>query len=55
VNGLADASDVQVVADQLTDGIAGARRLDLPDTGHMPSMERPVELTSALEDFLAGI
>lgn len=48
VNGLEDLDGVQQAATALTAGISGARRLDLPATGHLPSVERPVQLTAAL-------
>jgi pimeloyl-ACP methyl ester carboxylesterase len=51
--GLADVSGVLGLADLFTTTIPGARRLDLPDTGHLPPMERPAETTKALLDFLA--
>ena len=37
----------------LADGITGARRMDLASTGHLPPMERPVEVTGAVAEFLA--
>ncbi|WP_329062682.1 alpha/beta fold hydrolase [Amycolatopsis sp. NBC_01480] len=51
--GLSDASGLLALADLFTTAIPGARRLDLPDTGHLPPMERPAETTRALLDFLA--
>jgi pimeloyl-ACP methyl ester carboxylesterase len=51
VNGLDDVAGIQQVADILTDGIPGARRLDLPDTGHLAPLERPEQVTGALQDF----
>ncbi len=50
VNGLADAPWIQDVADLLCDGVPHARRLDLPGVGHLPSMERPTEVTAAIAD-----
>ncbi len=52
INGLADVPEIQEVSDLLTKGIAGAGRIDLPDTGHLPPLERPAEVTAALLDFL---
>lgn len=52
INGLADVPGIQAVAAILADGISHARRLDLPNTGHLPPMERPVEVTDALREFL---
>jgi pimeloyl-ACP methyl ester carboxylesterase len=51
VNGLADVAGIQQVAEILTDGIPGARRFDLPATGHLAPMERPEQVTTALQDF----
>jgi pimeloyl-ACP methyl ester carboxylesterase len=51
--GLADASGLLDLADLFTATIPGARRIDLPDTGHLLPMERPAETTKALLDFLA--
>ncbi|MER5625060.1 alpha/beta fold hydrolase [Streptosporangium sp. NPDC002544] len=55
VNGLADVPQIQAVSGLLADGIAGARRLDLPRTGHLPPLERPTETTSALAEFLGAL
>jgi pimeloyl-ACP methyl ester carboxylesterase len=51
VNGLADAPWIQDVSATLASGIAGAQRLDLPDTGHLPPLERPAETTDAIRRF----
>ncbi|MBF8194407.1 alpha/beta hydrolase [Nonomuraea sp. K274] len=53
INGLSDVPGIQEVSALLATGIPGARRLDLPETGHLPPLERPAEVTSALTDFLA--
>jgi pimeloyl-ACP methyl ester carboxylesterase len=55
INGLADVPGIQEISGLLADGIAGARRLDLASTGHLPPMERPVEVTDALAEFLAAV
>ncbi len=52
VKGLSEVPQVQDVADLYQAGIEGARLLELPDTGHLPSVERPGELTAALSEFL---
>jgi pimeloyl-ACP methyl ester carboxylesterase len=36
----------------VTDGIAGARHVDWPDTAHLPSMERPDDFHALLRDSL---
>jgi len=52
VKGLSEPGPVREVADLYAEGVHGARLLELPDTGHLPSVERPAELTAALADFL---
>jgi pimeloyl-ACP methyl ester carboxylesterase len=52
VKGLSEIPQVQDVADLYKAGIGGSRLLELPDTGHLPSVERPGELTAALVEFL---
>jgi pimeloyl-ACP methyl ester carboxylesterase len=52
INGLSDVPGIQQVSDLLTAGIPGARRIDLPETGHLPPVEHPAEVTRALTTFL---
>ncbi|MEU7858379.1 alpha/beta hydrolase [Nonomuraea sp. NPDC049141] len=52
INGLSDVPGIQAVSDLLTEKIKGARRLDLPATGHLPPLERPQEVNAALSGFL---
>ncbi|MBB6347578.1 alpha/beta fold hydrolase [Nonomuraea muscovyensis] len=52
VNGRSDVPGIQAVSGLLAEGIAGARRLDLPRTGHLAPLERPSEVTGALTTFL---
>ncbi|MDT0330687.1 alpha/beta fold hydrolase [Nocardiopsis lambiniae] len=52
VKGLSEVHEVRDVADLYAAGIPGARLVELPDTGHLPSVERPAELTAALTEFL---
>jgi pimeloyl-ACP methyl ester carboxylesterase len=54
INGLSDVPGIQEVSTLLTTGIPGARRIDLPQTGHLPPLERPVEVTAALTAFLSA-
>ncbi len=42
-------------ADVLAAGVAGARRIDPPGVGHLPSLERPAWFTETLLAFLAGV
>ncbi|MBC3761825.1 alpha/beta fold hydrolase [Quadrisphaera oryzae] len=53
INGLEDVPAIQAVSDLLSEGIPGAQRLDLADTGHLPPLERPQQVTRAIQDFLA--
>ncbi|MFC4011228.1 alpha/beta fold hydrolase [Nonomuraea purpurea] len=55
INGLSDVPGIQAVSGLLTSGIPAARRIDLPQTGHLPPVERPEEVTAALRTFLAPI
>ncbi|MFB4263030.1 alpha/beta fold hydrolase [Nonomuraea sp. GTA35] len=55
INGLSDVPGIQEVSALLSAGIPGARRLDLPETGHLPPLERPREVTGALTAFLREV
>ncbi len=52
VNGLADVPALQQVADLLTAGIPDARRIDLPDTGHLAPLERSAQVSAAITSLL---
>jgi 3-oxoadipate enol-lactonase len=41
-------------AHRVTDGIAGARRVDWPDVAHLPSLERPDRFAELLREWLRG-
>ena len=47
-----DVEDMMQIADVLAAGIAGARKVTLPDTAHMIPLERPLEFNRILLDFL---
>lgn len=49
-----DLDAIDAAAQRVTDGIAGARRVDWPDVAHLPSMERPVDFLDLLREWLAG-
>ncbi|MEU0569381.1 alpha/beta hydrolase [Nonomuraea sp. NPDC005983] len=55
INGLSDVPGIQEVSSLLAAGISGARRIDLPQTGHLPPLERPSEVTAALTTFLSDV
>ncbi|GAA4724324.1 alpha/beta fold hydrolase [Phytohabitans rumicis] len=52
VSGGHDLPDFGRIADQLATRLPGARRLDLPWAGHLPSLERPDEVNELLIRFL---
>jgi pimeloyl-ACP methyl ester carboxylesterase len=51
VGGL-DLDAIEVAARRVVEGIPNARRVDWPDTAHLPSMERPEDFMSVLRDWL---
>ncbi len=48
-----DLDAIRDAARRVTDGIPGARRLNWPDTAHLPSMERPDDFFALLRKWLA--
>lgn len=54
VSGEKDLPDFPRVADRLAEILPRARRVSLPWAGHLPTLERPEELTPLLLDFLTG-
>ena len=54
VVGTRDDPDIRVIVDSLAAQAPRARKLVLPGAGHMLNMERPVEVTRAVIDFLGG-
>jgi pimeloyl-ACP methyl ester carboxylesterase len=52
VNALDDIPAIHEIADRLTAEIPGLTRIDLPDTGHLPPLERPTEVTAAIATLL---
>ncbi len=55
VIGDADTRDLQRIADTLRAGIPQAQLVVLPGVGHIPSLERPADITRLLEEFLATL
>jgi pimeloyl-ACP methyl ester carboxylesterase len=47
-----DQPDMQAIADRLAQEIPGARRATIPNTAHVPSMERPREFDELVLPFL---
>lgn len=52
INGAADLPDIVAVSALLADRIPGAHRVELPETGHLPALERPWAVNAALMSFL---
>ena len=55
IKALADDPALVAVCDRLAAGVPGARLMEIPDTGHLPPIERPDEVSAALAGFLAGL
>lgn len=51
--GLLDLDAIHDAADRVTTGIAGAKRIDWPDVAHLPSMERPHDFATLVDDWVA--
>ncbi len=47
-----DVSDIILISQRVASEIPGARLEIVPDTAHLPSMERPEETTRLIQDFL---
>lgn len=54
VSGALDVTDFRQIAAELPHVIKHARHLELPWAGHLPSLERPAEMTALLTEFLRG-
>ncbi|MBE1491264.1 alpha/beta fold hydrolase [Plantactinospora soyae] len=52
VSGRYDLPDFRQIAARLTELLPDARHLELPWAGHLPSLERPAEVTALLTDHL---
>jgi pimeloyl-ACP methyl ester carboxylesterase len=50
-----DMLAVLKIADILASGIAGARKVVMSDTAHVPNMEQPAEFNRIVLGFLAGV
>jgi pimeloyl-ACP methyl ester carboxylesterase len=55
VVGERDLPDFRIIADILAENLPLARKLVVPDAGHLPSLERPEVVNPALLSFLAAI
>lgn len=52
--GSREVRDILVAADTLASGIAGARKVVVPDAGHLVNVWKPAEFREAVERFLKG-
>ncbi|MET9400934.1 alpha/beta hydrolase [Kitasatospora sp. NPDC002965] len=52
VSGAHDLPDFRRIVAEVAAGLPNARALDLPWAGHLPSLERPAEITALLREFL---
>jgi 3-oxoadipate enol-lactonase len=50
-----DVRDIHTIADRLARGIPGARLVKIPNTAHVPSMERPEEFDRLVLGFLESV
>jgi pimeloyl-ACP methyl ester carboxylesterase len=50
-----DIPPILRVADALASGIAGARKVVMPNTAHVPNMEQPAAFNQLVLSFLAGV
>ena len=55
VLGELDIPDVHLIADTLVPKIEGAKRIVIPDAGHMINIEKPAEFNKIVLDFLGNI
>ena len=55
VVGERDLPDFRIIADILAENLPLARKLVVPDAGHLPNLERPEVVNAALLSFLASV
>ncbi len=55
IAGALDGPDVLQAADKLARGVRGARKVVIPGTAHLPSMERPQEFNRIVLEFLGKL
>lgn len=53
--GARDLPDFHAIAERIAEQIPDARKITLPDVGHMPNMEAPERFNADVLGFLAGI
>lgn len=55
VRGLLDQPDILAICDLLVGRLPDARLVDIPDSAHLPSLERPEPVNAAIRAFLAEV
>jgi pimeloyl-ACP methyl ester carboxylesterase len=55
VEGALDNPEVLRAGDMLHNKIRGAQKVVLPEAGHVPNMDKPVEFNRAMLKFLSGV
>ncbi|MGH3359026.1 MAG: alpha/beta fold hydrolase [Nocardioidaceae bacterium] len=55
LDGAQDLDAIHAVVRRVVDGIADVRRVDWPDTAHLPSMERPDDFLALILDWLSTV
>ena len=53
ISGAKDLPEFHEIAERLIEALPDARAVELPWAGHLPTLERPDELTALLTEFLA--
>ena len=53
--GACDQPHIIETALMITDGVPGARLVTMPETAHLPSVERPLEFNRLVREFLSGL
>lgn len=51
--GAVDHTTPPAIARKLATGIPGARYAEIPDCGHCPQIQKPLELVALIDEFLA--
>ncbi len=54
IAGAMDDPEILRAAETLATGIPGAKKVIIPNTAHVPNMEKPAEFNQAVEGFLKG-
>ena len=50
-----DEENIAIIAELLAANISGAKKVIIPDTAHLPNMEKPALFNQIVLEFLQGI